>query len=64
MLNGYDGDKPLEADSIAQINNFCIEATFTDDYENDLVAYSSGRCWRARWRPTRAAVRTSPTRRR
>ena len=42
ILNGYDGQKPLSADSIAQINNNCIEATFTDDFENDLVAYSHG----------------------
>ena len=30
ILNGYDGQKPLFADSIAQINNNCIEATYTD----------------------------------
>ena len=42
-LGGYDDDNELEADSIAQINNFCIEATFTDDDQNDLVSYSLGR---------------------
>ncbi len=42
ILNGYDGQKALLADSIAQINNNCIEATFTDDDEDDLVAYSFG----------------------
>ena len=42
QLDGYDDDNALEADSIAQINNFCIEATFSDDDANDLVTYSHG----------------------
>ena len=42
ILNGYDSQKEMEADSIAQINNFCIEATYTNSDENDLVAYSFG----------------------
>ena len=41
-LGGYDDDNELEANSIAQLNNFCIEATFTDDDQNDLVSYSLG----------------------
>ena len=42
LLGGYDGEDLQEADSIAQLNNFCIEATFTQDDFNDLVAYSFG----------------------
>ena len=42
LLGGYDSEKLQEADSIAQLNNFCIEATFTDSTANDLVAYSFG----------------------
>ena len=41
-LGGYDDDNELEADSIAQISNFCIEATFSDDATNDLISYSHG----------------------
>ena len=42
LLGGYDSEKLQEADSIAQLNNFCIEATFTIARANDLVAYSFG----------------------
>ena len=42
LLGGYDSERLQEADSIAQLNNFCIEATFTNDDANDLVAYSFG----------------------
>ena len=42
-LDGYDDDNQLEADSIAQLNNFCIEATYSDDDRNDLVSYSHGK---------------------
>ena len=42
LLGGYDSEDLQEADSIAQLNNFCIEATFTQDDANDLVAYSFG----------------------
>ena len=41
-LGGYDGDVQNEADSIAQLNNFCIEATFTTANEDDLVVHSFG----------------------
>ena len=42
LLGGYDGEKLMPAESIAQLNDNCIEATYTDDQVNDLVAYSFG----------------------
>ena len=41
-LGGYDGGDLEPASSIAQITNFCIEATFGNDAADDLVAYTHG----------------------
>ena len=42
QLNGYQDNTSLTADSIAQTNNFCIEATFTNPNRDDLVVYTNG----------------------
>ena len=54
----------MESDSIAQLNNFCIEATFTDDTANDLVAYSFGQVLEGAVEADEGGGGTSPTRRR
>ena len=60
QLNGYHDNTSLIADSIAQINNFCIEATFTNpEPRTTWSSTPTATSGRVPWRPTRAAARTS-----
>ena len=62
LLGGYHSEKLQQADSIAQLNNFCIEATFTDNSANDLVAYSFGQVLEGAVKADEGGGETSPTR--
>ena len=42
LLGPYDDDNLMEADSIAQLNDTCIEATYTDPETDDFPAYTYG----------------------